>query len=53
MKRFTSFIGRVKQSVTRDYIKYTLIFLFMMLLVYFYLLFAGMTTAPKFTYAEF
>jgi len=53
MKKFTTFITRFKTAVYGEYLKYTLIFLGLMLAIYFYLLFAGMASAPKFAYAEF
>ena len=53
MKKFTTFITKFKTAVYGEYLKYTLIFLGLMLGIYFYMIFAGMAPTPKFTYAEY
>lgn len=44
---------KIKNNFGGEYIKYTLIFLGLMLAVYFYIMFAGMAASPGFSYAEF
>ena len=53
MKNSTTFITRIKSFFAREYVKYTLLFLAIMLLLYAFSLFGGMLSSPTFTYAEF
>ena len=43
----------IKRAISNIYVKYTLIFLGCMLVIFLYMIFAGMAKAPTFTYAEF
>jgi len=53
MKRFTGFLTKVRTFMSGEYLKYTGLFLMLMMIIYVYLIFAGMAAAPKFTYASF
>lgn len=44
---------KMKTKIDKKYVIYTLIFLGMLLTVYFYMIYGSMSTAPKFTYAQF
>ncbi|WP_419023606.1 hypothetical protein [Emergencia sp.] len=53
MKKFTNFLGKVRQVLSEEYVVYTMLFLALMLIVYFYLLLTGPAQTPQFTYSEF
>lgn len=53
MKRFTSFISKIKKKLDREFFKYTFLFFVLLFGLYVYSLYAGMISSPKFTYAEF
>lgn len=53
MKAFITSITNKLKLVDKTFVLYTCGFLACMLIIYFYMIFANMSTAPKFTYAQF
>lgn len=57
MKKFTGLIKRTADSLktffSNEYVRYTLAFYGMMLIIYLVSMFARMFSTPGFTYAEF
>lgn len=54
MKRSINCIKKIRALITDDvFIKYTFRFFIIMLIIYLYMIYAGMAQAPEFAYAEF
>jgi len=53
MKRFINLLKNAKGAIDREFVIYTAAFFVLMLIIYTYMIFAGMLTAPQFTYAAF
>lgn len=57
MKKLTNFMTKMKQKakevISKEYFIYTGVFFFIMVSLYLAMIFAGMASTPKFTYAEF
>lgn len=45
--------SKIKKFISKEFIMYTALFFFIMVALYAMAIFAGMASAPKFTYAEF
>ncbi len=53
MSKLTRFTEKIFKNDKKTFIKYVLLFWAMMMIIYLYLIYAGMAVSPTFTYAEF
>lgn len=53
MKKFTDFIRKIKKNNYVSFAAWTLVFYLMLMALYFYLMYANLSTAPKFVYNMF
>lgn len=53
MKKFISFLKKTTKKISKEYLVYTGMFLALMIVIYCYVIYANMSNAPTFTYADF
>lgn len=53
MKKFTGFIGKIKKNKYVSFAAWTFVFYLMLMAIYLYLMYANLSTAPKFVYNMF
>lgn len=53
MKRFTDFISRVKDDRRFRFVRDIAIYYVLIMVIYVYLMWANLSTAPDFVYAQF